>query len=175
MPMTSDLPSDKPWLPTGDIQMNSLNLSSIALSAKVQPCIRGLALHLMTCDSPYCNIGFFFKSLPDIDLLYLLELCSTADQQPQYATEEEISLHQAALQEMTLLAFLLGRAEGETDMNPEYMKDAFPALCTLIKVEHYCRGNASVVNRMNYSLTTCDRIILDSKTALEMQEYFREF
>ena len=172
MAVTQEPSSEKPWLPSGNIQMSMLDLPTVALHATLRPCIRGLALHLMTNDSPYCNIGFFFKSLGDTEIDYLLDRYNAhEDEHPDSEAAHDFQ----ATKELTLLTYLLGRAEGETDLTPEYIREALPMLGTLLKVEHYARKHGSKVNRMNYSLTTCNRIIVNSATAAEMQEYFKNF
>ena len=172
MAVTQEPSSEKPWLPSGNIQMSMLDLPTVALHATLRPCIRGLALHLMTNDSPYCNIGFFFKSLGDTEIDYLLDRYNAhEDEHPDSEAAHDFQ----ATKELTLLTYLLGRAEGETDLTPEYIREALPMLGTLLKVEHYARKHGSKVNRMNYSLTTCNRTIVNSATAAEMQEYFKNF
>lgn len=172
MAVTQEPSSEKPWLPSGNIQMSMLDLPTVALHVTLRPCIRGLALHLMTNDSPYCNIGFFFKSLGDTEIDYLLDRYNAhEDEHPDSEAAHDFQ----ATKELTLLTYLLGRAEGETDLTPEYIREALPMLGTLLKVEHYARKHGSKVNRMNYSLTTCNRIIVNSETAAEMQEYFKNF
>lgn len=172
MPITHEPSSDKPWLPSGKIQMSMLDLPTVNLCATLHLCIRGLALHLMTNASPYCNIGFFFKSLGDAEVDYLLDRYNKHEEEhPDFEPEHDFQ----ATKELTLLTYLLGRAEGETDLTPEYIREALPMLGTLLKVEHYARKHGSQVNRMNYSLTTCNRIIVNSATAAEMQEYFKNF
>ena len=172
MAVTQEPSSEKPWLPSGNIQMSMLDLPTVALHATLHPCIRGLALHLLTNDSPYCNIGFFFKSLGDTEIDYLLDRYNAhEDEHPDSEAAHDFQ----ATKELTLLTYLLGRAEGETDLMPEYIREALPMLGTLLKVEHYARKHGSKVNRMNYSLTTCNRIIVNSETAAEMQEYFKNF
>lgn len=152
--------------------MNSLDLPLIAATNSLHPCIRGLTLHLLTDKKPYCNIGFFFKSLSDTDIDYLLDLYEQSECEFAGASEDD-SFN--ALKTVTLLAYLLGRAEGETDMQPLYAKVAVPLLGTLLRVEHFIRKSNKSSNRMNYSLSTYDRIIVDNKTAEEMQEYFRDY
>lgn len=164
-----EIPPDKPWLPTGDIKLSIIALPMVIHNRNLHNSIRGLALHLMQCE--YCNIGFFFRSLTDSDVAYLLHRFKTAEYEQMNADQED---NFPAIQEMTLLTFILGRAEGQTEMTPDYLVTALPSLGTLIRVEDMVRKGNIKVEYKNYSLTNINKPIVLNKTIVELLQMFRE-
>ena len=164
-----ELPPDRPWLPKEQLNMTIILLPLVIQNNKLHSSIRGLALHLMQV--PYCNIGYFFKSLDDKDVAYLLHRYKTSEQEQINPSKDETF---PAVQEMTLLTFLLGRAEGQTDLTPEYLKVALSSLGTLIRVEDMVRSGKLKVNRLNYSLTDINKPVVLNKTVVELMQIFRD-
>lgn len=165
----ADLPDKKPWLPKGDLMIHMIMLPVVVQNTKLHSSIRGLAMHLMQCE--YCNIGYFFRSLNESDIAYLLHRFKIAEHEQMNASENDTF---PAVQEMTLLTFLLGRAEGQTDMTPDYLKVGLSSLGTLIRVEDMVRKGKLKVNRMNYSLTDINKPVVLNKTVVELLAMFRD-
>lgn len=164
-----ELPESKPWMPKGNTPMSIIMLPLVVQNPNLHSSIRGLAMHLL--QEQYCNISYFFRSLDDGDIAYLLHRFRTAEhEQANPAVNETFP----AVQEMTLLTFLLARAEGQTDMTPEYLKVALPNLGTLIRVEDMVRKDKLKVDRKNYSLTDTNKPVVLNKTVVELLAMFRD-
>lgn len=163
-----ELPNRKPWLPDGSIQMKVIMLPLVIQNPNLHDSIRGLALHLL--QNQYCNIGYFFKALKDSDVNYLLHTWMVS----QHETKGDRQGDTSATQVMILLSLLLGRAEGQTDIDPKYITEALPYLGTLIQVEDMVRQKKLKVKYLNYSLTDVNKVVVLGKTAVELQKMFRE-
>jgi hypothetical protein len=170
----ADLPDHKPWLPTDStwLSLKAIQLPLVVQNQSLHACIRGLALHLMECT--YCNIGFYFKSLGTDEIQYLLHTFKQHELELQQEPDEAGSRPMVATQTMTLLCFLLGRAEGETFTSPEFIREALPTLGTLIRIEDMHRKDKLKVNHKNYSLFVTDRPVVINKTIKELDKMFKE-
>lgn len=161
-----ELPDKKPWMPTGEIKMTTIELPKVIKNPQLHACVRGLALHLTQVE--YCNIGYFFKSLSNSDIEYLLHRFNISENE----SKEDREVVMSATQEMILLTLLLGKAEGQTDISPDYLQEAMPNLGTLLTVEEMVRDKKLVVNYKNYSLTDTKKPVILGKTMLELKTMF---
>ena len=164
-----ELPDRKPWLPKEILPMHMIMLPLVVQNPKLHACIRGLAMHLL--QEQYCNISYFFRSLDDGDIAYLMHRFRTAEHEQINPSPDETF---PAVQEMTLLTFLLARAEGQTEMTPDYLKVALPNLGTLIRVEDMVRKDKLKVDRKNYSLTDTNKPVVLNKTVVQLLQLFRD-
>jgi len=157
---------DKPWLPKVPLNMTTINLILVIKNEKLHPSIRGLALHLTQVE--YCNIGYFFKSLSNSDISYLLHRFNISENEGK----EDREIVMSATQEMILLTLLLGKSEGQTDITPDFLKDAMPNLGTLLTIEDMVRDKKLKVNYLNYSLTDVKKPVILGKTMVELKKMF---
>lgn len=157
----------RPWLPNQLIEMSCIQLGLVISNTKLPPFIRAVAMHLVTAQ--YFNIGYFFKSLKDTDVKYL---CAMLDQAE--AEQQSKLMNCPTTQQLILLAFLLGRAEGETETSPEYIASALPNLKTLILIEKKAREGSLKVLYNNYSLTDVNKIVILNKTIQQLGRIFNE-
>lgn len=164
-----ELPDGKPWLPKEPLNLKMIMLPLVIQNQHLHPCVRGLALHLM--QNQYCNIGFFFRSLSDSEIEYLKHTFKVAECE---RVDEAAEQPMPAMQTIILLAFLLGRAEGQTDMQPDYIREAVKNLGSLIFIEDMVRKDKLKVDRMGYSLTDVNRKVVLDKTVKEMQKLYKE-
>lgn len=170
----ADLPDHKPWLPTDTtwLPLKAIQLPLVIQNESLHACIRGLALHLMECT--YCNIGFYFKSLGNDEVSYLLHTFKQHKLECQQDPDDTGSRPLVSTQTMTLLCFLLGRAEGETFTTPEFIRECLPTLGTLIRIEDMHRKDKLKVNYKNYSLFVTDQPVVINKTIKELDLMFKE-
>ncbi len=171
--MNADLPDKKPWLIHDLVPpMMTIQLPLVINNPRLLNSIRGLALHLMQVQ--YCNIGYFFKSLHTKDIENLRQLVKRHEQEVNSDSNYSGNTTNLATQELILLCFLLGRAEGETETSPEFISKALPMLVTLIYVEEMVRKDGLKVNYRHYSLTDCTKPLVINKTILELQKMFKD-
>jgi len=153
-----------------------LNLASVIASPHLMPAIRGLALHL--AQKQYLSIGFFFKTLSDTDLALLDAALEKSEDEFVHMRSEGLEVNLAAMpftQQISVLCFLLARAEGYPDLDAKVLATAVPNLISLLFIERMHRAGKIIINRTNYSLFDNKKQIVKDKNLEQMKELYEQY
>lgn len=153
-----------------------LNLASIIASPHIMPAVRGLALHL--AQKEYLSIGLFFKTLSAADLAMLDKAMERSEDEFVYIRSEGLEVNLAIMpftQQISLLCFLLARAEGYPDLEPTVLAEAVPNLVSLLFIENMHRAGKVQINRMHYSLFDNKKEIVKNKNLEQMKALYQQY
>ena len=167
---------DSPFQPDKLPAFPILQLSSIIANTQFMPAIRGLALHL--AQKEYLNVGLFFKTLSDLDVAFLDKAMQKSEDEFVYMRSEGLDINLSAMpytQQISVLCFLLARAEGYPDLNPEVLAQAVPNLVSLLFIEEMYRAGRIKINRLNYSLFDNKKQIVTDKNLEQMKEMYSQY
>jgi len=148
--MIEQTPDREPWRTDIDFKFKLLNLNEIIDDPTIHISVRQLAAQLVSDYNEgifYRSTGSFFYGLSNYLLADLFTLQSGFDEEYLEWISNPTDKTSYNLRNLTTLALLLARAEGQTEITAEVLQLTLPWLCSLIR---YVSKKRKEGKEMNY-------------------------
>jgi hypothetical protein len=157
--ITEHTPDKEPWFPNGKLKMIALTLQAIVNEVSVHGIIRAIAADLILNDQQYKSVGSIFYAMNNLGIADLYSMQNNFDEEfSEYLAGTSLN-NSYNVRNLSLLAMLIARAEGITEISAEVVRVGLPRLVKLI--QHESRFRKGIVKTIDY--TKYDIFIEDVK------------
>jgi hypothetical protein len=146
-------PDRNPWLPDGKLKMLSLNLQAIVNDISIHGILRAIAADLILNDQQYKSTGAIFYAMNNLGIadLYSMQV-NFEDDFSEYLAGTSLN-NSFNVRNLSLLAMLIARAEGHTEISAEVVRVGLPQLVELIQHESkYRKGVLKTTDYLKYTI-----------------------
>lgn len=153
--MIEQTPEREPWRTDIDFKFKVLNLNEIIDDPTIHISVRQLAAQLVSDYNEgifYRSTGSFFYGLSNYLLADLFTLQQGFDDEYLEWISNPTEKTSYNLRNLTTLALLLARAEGQTEINTEVLQLTMPWLCRIIRFVSKERKEGKEMNYKEISI-----------------------